>query len=87
MPVIDIDRFVYTKQSEENGSNSAASVSQFTASYEASAFLQGKGQRDFTAAKNKLDQILSNKNVDAKELEEAEETFFRTLFELRKPVQ
>lgn len=87
-PVIDLDRFVYTKQSEESGSDSSvSSVSQFTASYEANDFLQGEGWEDFTSAKNQLDQILSNETIDSKELEDAEENFFQALFELRKPVQ
>lgn len=87
-PVIDLDRFVYTKESEDSGSDtSVSSASQFTTSFEADDFLMGEGWEAFAAAKNQLDEILSDENADSETLEEAQEQFFQTLFELRKPVQ
>ena len=85
-PVIDVDRFVYTKQSAGSAS-STASVSQFTSSYKEDVFAQGTGWEDFTKAKDALDRLIAEGNADADELAQAEDAFFQALFELRKPIQ
>ncbi len=87
-PVIDIDRFVYTGQNGDSGTDSSAtSASQLTDLYETDVYAQGEGWESFTAAKNRLDQLLADENADPDKLETAKEAFFQNLFELRKPVQ